>query len=290
MTSNHIICDQEDNEIAGLSIYEAAQRFAQRFPRKRFIVEPLQWTANHLVFLRCSFVEVTPNTSPSGPRPTKEKPWAPKKKITRKQAFQWVAWCNHSVLSPVIPLRSLLEAYSFKCVQDCPLIFCFNKHRILLPCEMVSTGPHRKSWKQNHCRIAFSQIHTAIEGPRNRKFSSRQLEMLGILPENPHVDPYIAALLIAEAQQSQAGSTISLAASAMKTCHKVHFILADYEDRKNIRVYSAVISAAFLRKLSHPNEKPFSPDSTRFDIRYTTLPYRPKSTFPKRLVGVLLGS
>ncbi|WQF84776.1 hypothetical protein CDEST_09790 [Colletotrichum destructivum] len=76
----------------------------------------------------------------------------------------------------------------------------------------------------------------------------------------------------------------------METCFKVHFILENYDDRKNIRVYSAVISTAFLRKLSHPNKKPFSPDSTRFDIRYTTLPYRPKSTFPSRLVGVLLDS
>ncbi|OBR04844.1 transposase [Colletotrichum higginsianum IMI 349063] len=277
-----------DNDLAGLSIYEVAHRFAHQFPRKRFVVEPLQWTASHLVFLRCAFVEVTPNTPPSGPRPTKEKPWAPKKKITRKQAFQWVADCNHSVFSPVMPLQSLLEAYSFKSVRDCPLVFFFNKHKILLPCEMVSTGPHRKSWKQDHCRIAFSQIHTAIREPRRRRFPL-QLEKLGILPENPHVDPYIAALLIAEAQQSQAGST-TLSENATESCYKVHFILADYDDRKNIRVYSAVISTAFLRKLSHPNEKPRSPDSTRFDIRYTTLPYRPKSTFPSRLVGVLLDS
>ncbi|WQF84777.1 hypothetical protein CDEST_09791 [Colletotrichum destructivum] len=196
-----------DDDLAGLSIHEVAHLFARQFPRKRFVVEPLQWTASHLFFLRCAFVEVTPIASPSEPGPSNKKPWAPTKKITRKQAFQWVADCNHSVLSPVIPLRSLLEAYSFKCVQDCPLVFCFNKHRILLPCEMVCTGPHRKSWKQNHCRIASSQIHTAIEGPRDRKFSPRQLEMLGILPENPHVDPYITALLIAEAHQSQAGST-----------------------------------------------------------------------------------
>ncbi|TKW54570.1 hypothetical protein CTA1_2265 [Colletotrichum tanaceti] len=118
MTSNHDICNHDDNELAGLSIHEAAQLFAQQVPRKRLIVEPLQWTANHLAFLRCSFVQVTPNASPSGPGPTKKKkPWAPTKETAREQALQWVAGFNRLAWTPDGPLRKLLEAYSFKSVQ-----------------------------------------------------------------------------------------------------------------------------------------------------------------------------
>ncbi|KZL63866.1 hypothetical protein CI238_12765 [Colletotrichum incanum] len=177
------------------------------------------------------------------------------------------------------------------------LVFRYANRSVLLPkCMLFSTrcssdplvsvlGPS----------IAYLQS-TAITAARERSlqhvwkprfspptWSLYKLRLARLTPPDAARDPYIAAVLIAMAQEQQMQQR-SLAPSASHAfC--VHVLLGNANDNSHIRVYTAAVTGTFLDKLTDPLSP--SDRTACFQIYTIALPYEPFSTFQERVVRIM---
>ncbi|KAK1975491.1 hypothetical protein LZ30DRAFT_357182 [Colletotrichum cereale] len=125
---------------------------------------------------------------------------------------------------------------------------------------------------------------------RNRRIPFLQLPQL---PNESHLDPYIVALLIAQAQRCQQQDASSYPENhtlKAEASYRVHVILSDIQDKKQIRVHTADVTNAFLDKLAHLSKKPGPADATSLNIWHTAVQYEPHETLHRRLMAAIYHS
>ncbi|KAF4973831.1 hypothetical protein FZEAL_9210 [Fusarium zealandicum] len=275
----------------------------RQHPRERLLVQPLEWTSQHLRLLRCSFEELDVSSNEDTQTNAADKEESGQKKPVDRWARTAERLATYEMKTAAVkkllaeadgPLK-FLRPYGF---------FCFStKHEF----RLHGTTFTQRSSNNSAPVFAFMQrgmINTLREGvfslPRPRRPNPpaeeiRRLRLKQIVPSDPRRDPYIVGVLLGLAQ-SQAESLLSKMSGSegIESDHvfKVCAALVDEKDTEFMYFYTASISAAFLSKFEYPEKLHPFPSAMSADlcIQYRGIPFLPYSTLRTRLLDVVASS
>ncbi|KAF6797626.1 hypothetical protein CSOJ01_12871 [Colletotrichum sojae] len=154
-----------------------------RFGRERLAVHPLAWTPRHLRLMRCAFIEMPtpqePSEIPCAQEPTAEtaRSWGGKSADT-----DW--WFRTETM------QEILASYSFTKIPY-----------VELPCQTYVAAALGSANNSQSRSISYVGYLDNVDRISSRGFP--MLEQIGWTQEQPHLDPYIIAVLIAQAQRCQ---------------------------------------------------------------------------------------
>ncbi|KAF9869209.1 putative transposase [Colletotrichum karsti] len=212
--------------------------------------------------------------------------------------------CSHWTPDKVWAVQAILKSSSASLVLTRQrLLFRFESHEIPLPCAVFSRPAPRPATtapaKATSTIPCLAYIHYAdvciarrnslkyICSPRppRRAMSIATASLYGlrldrIIPDDPHEDPYIAALLIALAQSNRRALARVRPQSSPES-YRVHVLRTDPTTELYLTLYAADIPATLLRKLSDFNES--SGMRSEFSISSKRIPFEPYSSFQERL-------
>ncbi|GJC88675.1 hypothetical protein ColLi_11513 [Colletotrichum liriopes] len=114
-------------------------------------------------------------------------------------------------------------------------------------------------------------------------WSLYKLRLARLTPPDAARDPYIAAVLIAMAQEQQVQQRPLAPSASQVFC--VHVLVGNADDNSHIRVHTAGVTGTFLDKLADPLS-PLAPTAC-FQIYTSALQYEPFPTFQERVVRVM---
>ncbi|RFU27631.1 hypothetical protein B7463_g8717, partial [Scytalidium lignicola] len=278
---------QPSSSLAALSIYQVARLYC----RERLIVNPLQWTSRHVELLQCFFEEPSLAKQPNfvdghigkqdGSHFVKEF-GSPSTKARRQQG-----------------IRGILAGSECPFTARDDLSFHFGEHYFkTLPCIVFFLRPNPNEQERRRIPPVVAYIDRkhindlrASSLPSYRRRSKPtsalfNLQLKNITPPNPLLDPYIVALLIAIAYEQR--YALQLSGEDNSSTFVSQVLLSDSDDKKCMHLFVADISSSFLAKLDFPTCPPLDPVPPSVSIRHTMVPYRPRTTFRKRILSLLL--
>ncbi|KAL0764330.1 hypothetical protein CaCOL14_013172 [Colletotrichum acutatum] len=163
----------------------------------------------------------------------------------------------------------------------------FESKRIRLPClTLAANTPTIQGYiaylDASSLVAARSRFLKQSCGHWNRITRSIYTARLAALtPAQGAHDPYIAAIIIAAAQQHQQRSACNGMAST-----QVHVILSDVHDTSQLLLYTANVPSSFLDKLTHTRRRPLP--SATCQVYTRAIPYQPFESFQQRFHEALL--
>ncbi|PNY27615.1 Uncharacterized protein TCAP_02464 [Tolypocladium capitatum] len=275
---------------ASVSIYETARRHC----RERILVQPLQWTSRHLELLQCSF------TDPRPAPPTAQSNFTGDRDGRKYMRHFFV--CTYKYVGRECSIRALLA--SPECplewrtdlslrLHDCPLV--------TLPCTAFFLRDESESESAMLARPIAAHIErghiTTLRMNTLRSFTSsrhnppvdaiRSIKWKNLVPSEPLHDPYIAALLIALAQQRRKMLDRGVRPRDKAGVTEWPFkVLCTNEDKEIMQLYSANIPSSLLDKFDYPSVPP--PEPTSISIQITCIYYKPLETLRDRLLALIL--
>ncbi|CAH0046300.1 unnamed protein product [Clonostachys solani] len=263
--------------------------------RERVIAVPTLWTNLHLDLLECSFGRVTYDQFA-------EKEEGP---ATLLLVFASFAYFNtwrrsHSVAKLICKDKDIY-------LDDKVCLFFEGKIAEVLPCTTFHVQP-----VANHARsppfAAYADLER-LQRIRERYFEPMQgaslcdIKLKKATPEVPMQDPYIAAILIAMAQEQQASAfevypgpyvmqmTVWRPPMAVtqNVADKSKFrpkLVVTKPDSFCVYLYRTNINSTFLCKFSDPGVQP--PHATSMEIQISAIPLKPLCTLGRRLLELVL--
>ncbi|UKZ64339.1 uncharacterized protein TrAtP1_005556 [Trichoderma atroviride] len=271
---------------------------AQRHSRERILVQPLRWTSRHLELLRISFDEPSP---------------APNIEIT--DCYKGPAAPEETRLEYLLQRFHLLKSREdyFGALLCCgsPISFFWADFHIALnrpsinllsspaPCEGICFSMPRAQWpdpeypigayidRERIAELRKESLHFHMCNPQNAPvYSMLNHKLEQLRPTNPFKDPYIAALLIAVAQERRSILRAEKPEDLSTLAIYPSQVLYSSESRDYIHLYKADIPCSFLDMLDYPKIAP--PEVPRILIQAFKIPRTPVGTFRDRILALVL--
>ncbi|XTI87289.1 hypothetical protein V2W45_403133 [Cenococcum geophilum] len=235
----------------------------RRHCRDRLYVPPLRWTVQHLQLLKCRFVPRPRTPQPASPTRARLTPPSeseqseevskhpPKQEDTGLQRAIRRLTRGNNLLFKRWGLKRLLRALSNDdVVTTLPPV-------ARLPCHVFSHViddiPIPFLAYVDHSEVARFR-EDSIPTPRCNLpvWNIRKANLARFQPTNIDQDPYFVGILIALAQawrHSCSDDTV-----AHQSPHTVHLLVTNCKDIGFLKLYTAIVTLAFLRKFDQPSE------------------------------------
>lgn len=301
----------------GLSIYQLAFMHC----RERLLVPPLYWTNRQLELLQCSFGDPSPAPTTTSSDFTGELNGARHVRLlfTRSNGSLRENGIRGILARPECPLVHQYVLYS-KCsekqfltllaVREDIKFYFLGKALKALHCTLLllradpSTPCIAVYIDREHLeRMRFNASRRKRSIPKGREIAHAlfRQRLRKITPKDPLHDPYIAALLIAVAQDHHrdvSGRFEKCPTTYPVILFRLHFgrlltyltkqskVLLTCAKSECIYLYSAEVSSTLLDMLDNPAMPPASQPSV--SIQITTIHYRPRGSLRDRLFALLL--
>ncbi|KAK3694151.1 hypothetical protein B0T22DRAFT_506369 [Podospora appendiculata] len=273
------------------------------FPRERLFVHPLLWTARHLSLLRCQFFDdgviTVPPVTPSSPADTMladggsadEPPGDTS--LARALATSSRPGPKGYCLSTLV---RELKCYRYQ------VDFYYARRAVApLPCGPFSQPRESPLHPPPPAQLVYLDL-SEIARYREIKVAGPGHVWATILPKTRLEDPYIAAVLIAIAQEQRLhgkgenkkskkqdeiyptdATTEATSASILSM-----MLITRPKDAKWLYIYTSKVPSAFLERLDHPSRPPAQASSgLEMAIYRRWLAFKPYETLSQRLVTVL---
>ncbi|KAK4233944.1 hypothetical protein C8A03DRAFT_38310 [Achaetomium macrosporum] len=266
-------------------------------------VHPIVWTSGQVRLLGCHFAPKEPRMDRNGQsdaKPAAEQVSTAPQRSQQKQRYQELIW-NAAIYDSL--KRSGYRAVEFNAG------FRFGQH------TLVPVPTNGLFWAPSIYPFLAYVNYEAVEVLRSKRFAPwpgsrdsaaaakvRDIMLRAVQPPNKAEDPYIAAILIAMAQEQQilgrvaasegapssptqstaSEDTDSETSSQEDPSFEVRVLVAPNTAPQFLSVYSASVPSSFLAKLEWPSR--FSP-SPPLQIAYRQVPFSPSG--PERLRDLL---
>ncbi|KAL8296330.1 hypothetical protein RB597_005756 [Gaeumannomyces tritici] len=309
----------EDAEETACRDHLSISQLISSHPRERLYVHPLCWTARHLALLGCHFVNLglivsMPKESdavvPSAPTTAPAKPSSPseeKKPSAYRAAYLFVHAANYP--SQRVGLaRLLLRALGLENFSDMVPFYFARSPVAKLPCFTFSrppkdgspTGPlqlphlafiNLRELRQyrtsilcvSHRKRPRWPFAHALPPPGSPAWHRVEKQRRALQPAISREDPYIAALLVAQAQAQRLeyGET---GRSALQTV-----LLTHPKDQNLLHIYTSEISKEVLDRFDFPSCPPpaCAPSRLGITIVRRRITLKPLGTLQNRLAAAL---
>ncbi|RDA86307.1 hypothetical protein CP532_5668 [Ophiocordyceps camponoti-leonardi (nom. inval.)] len=287
--------NQAPSSSADSSALLSIKQLTLRHCRERLLVKPLFWTNRHLELLQCSFSEIHPAPPLNSTVYTGER---------RGGQFVTRLWKRRQLLDREYSVVNIL-AHS-----DCPLVkgndklpFYFSgRSRSFLHCAPLflrgnfdTCSPLIAAYvDQQHLQLLRSDAvrpHIDMRSSRNRAtriaITLQRIRVKRLTPAEPLHDPYIAALLIAVAQE-QYKQVLEWSNDIHEDWPRpfVSHVFFSFPRSECLYLYTADISSTFLDQFNRPAIPPST--KTVLSIRVTNIPFKPLKTLRGRLLALVL--
>ncbi|GAB1316424.1 hypothetical protein MFIFM68171_06634 [Madurella fahalii] len=237
-----------------------------KYPHERLFVHPLMWTARHISLLGCEFFHDGVITIAPLPSPQPEQPGIDVLPAPATRPLLLVV-CRRTTMAHPPPVSQLVY------VDPSDIA----RHR------RIKLGP---------------SLHGNIHRPPNVPGLSRfQKQLRRLTPHDPREDPYIAALLIALAQEQRLPdeggggnhNDMNLFSCATNAARSQLLLVTRPGDTTWLHIYTTKVSPEFLERIDWPFPPPPADARSRpwMSICRRRLAFKRYKTLPRRLTAVL---
>lgn len=243
----------------------------RRHCRDRLYVPPLHWTAQHIQLLRCRFVPHPHTPQPTSSTQARLTPsneneqsgevskHPPKQADIRLQRSIWRLARDNDLLHKQWGLEHLLKALSndrvVTSLPDYLNLYYAGRPVARLPCHVFSHViddiPIPFLAYVDHIEVARFR-ENSIPTPRCNLpvWNIRKAKLARLQPTNIDQDPYFVGILIALAQAWRHSCSDD---TARQSPHTVHLLVTNCKDIGFLKLYTAIVTPAFLRKFDQPS-------------------------------------